>query len=76
MTFGNRSLAVHLARGVAGAIALALALRGYGTVGWPALLLVGVTLWAFKGCPICWTIGLVETLAFKVLATHDVTAER
>ncbi len=67
MTFGNRSLAVHLVRGAVGVAAL----RGYDTVGWPALLLLGVTLWAFKGCPICWTIGLAETVAFKVLAAED-----
>lgn len=71
MTFGNRSLVVHLVRGIVGALALFAALRGYDAVGWPALLLVGVTLWAFKGCPICWTIGLVETVAFKILTAHD-----
>ncbi len=71
MTFGNRSLVVHLVRGGIGAVALAAALRGYDVVGWPALLLIGVALWAFKGCPICWTMGLVETVAFKVLARAD-----
>ena len=71
MTFGSRSLVVHLARGGIGAAALVLALRGYDIIGWPALGLIAVTLWAFRGCPICWTIGLVETVAFKVLAAHE-----
>ena len=71
MTFGSRSLVVHLVRGAIGAASLALALRSYDIIGWPALALVAVTLWAFRGCPICWTIGLVETVAFKVLASHE-----
>ena len=71
MTFGSRSLVVHLIRGVIGAGSLALALYGYDVIGWPALALVAVTLWAFRGCPICWTIGLIETVAFKVLASRE-----
>jgi hypothetical protein len=71
MAYGNRSLAVHLARGVIGIGALVLALRGYTVIGWPALLLVGVTLWMLKGCPVCWTIGLFETLAFKIFASAE-----
>ena len=71
MAFGNRSLGLHLARGVVGVGALVLALRGYDVIGWPALLLVGVTLWMLKGCPVCWTIGLFETLAFKIFAAAD-----
>ena len=71
MTFGSRSLGVHLVRGIVGGAALVAALRGYDLIGWPALTLVGVTLWAFRGCPICWTIGLAETIAFKLLAAAD-----
>ena len=66
MAYGNKSIILHLARGVVGVGALGLALRGYDLVGWPALLLVGVTLWMLKGCPICWTIGLFESIAFKI----------
>ena len=72
MTFGNRSLVVHLARGLIGVIALVVALRGYDAIGWPALLVAGVTIWAFKGCPMCWTVGLIETIAFSVLSRADV----
>lgn len=71
MTYGNKSIVLHLARGAIGAGALVLALRGYDRFGWPALLLVGVTLWMLKGCPICWTIGLFETIAFKVFERAD-----
>lgn len=68
MTFGNRTLAIHLLRGLLGLAALVTAVRGYDAIGWPALLLVGVTFWALKGCPVCWTIGLAETIAYRFLA--------
>jgi len=71
MTFGNGSVVVHLARGGLGLGALIVALRGYDIVGWPALLLIGVSIWALKGRPICWTIGLFETVAGKVFKMSD-----
>ena len=76
MAFGNRSLALHVLRGVLGFGSLVLALKGYDIVGWPALLLMGIAVWALKGCPICWTIGLFETLAAKVLMSADPTVDR
>jgi hypothetical protein len=71
MAFGNRSLVNHLARGVLGFGALMAALKGYDLFGWPALLLIVVSVWALKGCPICWTIGLFETAAATVLKIAD-----
>lgn len=71
MAFGNRSLSIHVVRGAIGLGALIIALKGYDIVGWPALLLIGVSVWALKGCPICWTIGLFETLAAKVFMAVD-----
>ncbi len=71
MVYGNRSLRMHLLRGTIGVAALVLALRGYQSVGWPALGLLGITIWMFKGCPMCWTIGLFETLASKIHARSD-----
>lgn len=71
MAFGNRSLMVHLARGGLGFGALVAALKGYEIIGWPALLLIGVSIWALKGCPICWSIGLFETVAAKVFRMAD-----
>ena len=76
MAFGNRSLAVHVLRGVLGFGSLVLALKGYEIIGWPALLLMIVAVWALKGCPICWTIGLFETLAAKILMSADPTVDR
>lgn len=67
MTFGNQSILVHLVRGIVGFGALTLAMIGYDKVGWVALLLLPVTLWMLKGCPVCWSIGLVESIVFKFL---------
>ena len=59
--FASSSVAVHLTRGVLGFGALTLALA-WAPDGWPALLLIPLALWAFRGCPMCWTMGLVQTL--------------
>jgi hypothetical protein len=61
--FASRSLSVHLLRGVVGVAAAVLALKGYFIIGWPAFLLLPVTPWMFRGCPMCWLSGLFETLA-------------
>lgn len=63
MIFGNRTLRIHFLRGAAGFAAIYLALRVFGASGWPALVLAVVALWMLKGCPMCWTVGLFETLA-------------
>jgi hypothetical protein len=58
----NRSLVGHMVRGGIGIAAVALALWGQTVVGWPALLLFGVAVWAWRGCPLCWTAGLHSRL--------------
>lgn len=67
MTFGNRTMAVHLARGMLGFGALALAAAAPIPLWW-RILLLPAALVALKGCPACWTIGLFETLAMRVHA--------
>lgn len=60
--FGSRSVAEHLVRGVIGLGALA------GAATWSAsqplvwLAAIPVALVAFRGCPMCWTVGLAETV--------------
>jgi hypothetical protein len=71
MTFGNQSILAHLVRGALGFGSLVLALRGYDVIGWPALPLMGITVWMLKGCPICWAIGLAESVAFKFLRRSE-----
>lgn len=68
MSFGNRTIALHLVRGAIGFGALALAVTSASP--WLSVGLIPIALIALKGCPICWTIGLVETIAMRVHARH------
>ncbi len=65
MMFGNTSLTVHLLRGVLGIGALLCGIWGLTKVGWPALIALPFAIWMLKGCPMCWTQGLFETLAHR-----------
>jgi hypothetical protein len=63
--FASKSLIEHVARGAIGAAAIIAAIGIGREPGIIALLsslgLAAVALIAFRGCPICWTMGLVET---------------
>jgi hypothetical protein len=67
--FGSKTALAHILRGVIGFCALALAIllaRDADTAS--VLVSVGlaiVALVALRGCPVCWTIGLFETLRGK-----------
>jgi len=60
--FASRTLTAHLIRGAI-AVALLWAVLEYQQehAGW-ALLAGALSLVALRGCPVCWTIGLVETV--------------
>lgn len=70
MTFGNRSIVIHLAKGIGGFAALALALGTMNVSLLPSLVLLPLSLYLLRGCPTCWTIGLFETIAMRVHAKH------
>jgi hypothetical protein len=58
----SRSVSVHFLRG-GGAVALLAAAFAFGSDHvwlWPPLLLGAVVL--LGGCPMCWTLGLIETI--------------
>lgn len=64
--FASATVIEHIARGVAGfgAISVAIVLAREPSVG-PvvgSVTLALASLVAFRGCPICWTIGMVETM--------------
>lgn len=63
--FGSRTILEHIARGVIGFGAITVALL---TPTQPLLWLVAVPVAAlmFRGCPTCWTVGLVETVVAAV----------
>jgi hypothetical protein len=63
--FASRTLLAHLTRGVVGLGALALSVIFGTNQPWLLLICLPIALVALRGCPICWTIGLVETVVAK-----------
>jgi hypothetical protein len=64
--FASESLLAHVARGTLAFALLAWAIQHQGADPGLALLAGVGALIAFRGCPICWTVGLFETLAQKL----------
>jgi len=59
--FASSSVAEHVARGVVGLLLAVASIALASTTPWAllGLVLAGV---AWRGCPTCWTLGLVQTL--------------
>jgi hypothetical protein len=66
MTFGNRNLWIHAVKGIGGFAALWGSLATMKTTLWPSLLLLPLALYLLRGCPICWTIGIFETIVMRL----------
>ncbi|MEU9700772.1 hypothetical protein [Streptomyces sp. NPDC047981] len=61
--FASSSLLRHLVRGVIGFGGLIGALALLPVTGPISLLLLPVGVLALRGCPMCWTIGLLQTVS-------------
>jgi hypothetical protein len=61
--FGSALLAAHLIRGAAAAALFAWAIVHQTAHPWASLGAGFAALIALRGCPMCWTVGLVETLS-------------
>ncbi|MGJ7415493.1 hypothetical protein AB9128_06490 [Streptomyces cinereoruber] len=61
--FASATVPRHLARGAIGFGALVGALVLFRAVGPVGLLLAPIGLVALRGCPMCWAVGLVETVS-------------
>jgi hypothetical protein len=61
--FASTSVPRHLLRGLVGFGALVGALVLVPAVGPIAVLLLPVGVLALRGCPMCWTLGLLQTLS-------------
>ena len=73
--FGSAFLGAHLMRGAAAAALLAWAIVHQTAHPWLSLGAGVATLVALRGCPMCWTVGLVETLSQgrrDIFARHNV----
>ena len=63
--FASATVAMHLLRGALGILAIAAAIY-IAPESTAASLALGVAaLLAFRGCPMCWTIGLIETISAR-----------
>lgn len=62
-SFAGATVPRHLARGLLGFGALAGALILLPTIGPASLLLAPIGLLALRGCPMCWAIGLAQTVS-------------
>ena len=69
--FASNNLSEHILRGAIGIGALWIAVAITAAHPWGSLLLGVVVLAAFRGCPICWTIGLFETAHQRWRSRHD-----
>lgn len=61
--FASNTLIEHILRGAVGIGALWLAVAIAATHPLWSLALGGLMLLAFRGCPICWTVGLFEGIS-------------
>jgi hypothetical protein len=64
--FASKSLLVHLSRGAVGLLAFAASIRLAESEPWSLWLTLPVALIALRGCPMCWTVGLIQTVAAKL----------
>lgn len=60
---GEQTLGRHLARGAVGFGALIASLALLPAMGPVSLVLAPVGLLALRGCPACWTMGLIEAIS-------------
>lgn len=67
MYFGSRTIGLHILRGGLGLAALYGSLATMRSTIWPSLVLLPAAVYFLKGCPGCWTVGLIETI---VMAIH------
>ena len=65
--FASRSVTTHLFRGAIGFSLVGCAIWAAGQAAtWAspaALICAGLAVFALRGCPTCWTLGLIATIA-------------
>lgn len=62
----SKSIPAHLARGVLGLGSLWASVAFGQTQPWLMVISLPVALLALRGCPMCWTLGLAETVLAKL----------
>ena len=64
--FASRSIVAHLVRGAIAATLLPWAITHASSHPGSALVSVGVSVIAMRGCPMCWLVGLIDTVAARI----------
>lgn len=74
--FASQSLTQHLSRGALGISALVFGIQLLGQGNLTGMLeavgLLVFSLVMLRGCPTCWTIGLIQTIATKFAGRNQV----
>ena len=71
--FASRTITEHIFRGAAGVGLFVTSAALMPTHPLIALLALPLAIVALRGCPMCWTMGLIETIANRVTGkpSHD-----
>ena len=64
--FASRSIAAHVVRGVIAAVLITWAVLDQSSNPAFAAAASVAAVVAMKGCPLCWTLGLVETISERI----------
>jgi hypothetical protein len=64
--FSSMTIAAHLMRGVIAAVLIAWALLLQSSDPGFAVAAGVLAVIAMRGCPLCWTLGLVETISQRM----------
>jgi hypothetical protein len=64
--FASKTIVEHVVRGVAGIGLFVAAVLVSASHPFVALIAASLALVFLRGCPMCWTIGLFETIAAKI----------
>ena len=72
MFFRSPTIVVHILRGILGMGFLYLALHYGAALGWWVLAPLALALLFLGGCPMCWTVGLIDTVLRRKTAGNCV----
>jgi len=69
MIFKSPTVVIHLLRGILGFGFLWIALQYWPALGWWTVVPAIGALLCLGGCPMCWMVGLIETVVRRKTAT-------
>lgn len=67
----SRSLTEHVLRGLCGSAAVVASASWADSRPGSALAALTIALIALRGCPLCWTVGLLQMLSAKALGRRS-----